>query len=173
MSLFSYCVYLRCPWISGSPLVACYSASQWYFSVNLCYISLFGAVTGVSIPECLTHIYWMDLSIHIIWMSPFWILGVSCVLFLFFFFLIFDRKSFKQTVYTLIRCRIHGKIVSWGFILTKVPFTVMILSFRTDTPGQTVQTQIRLLLEEQSDQGLHCLPFRLHRLDSLLYGRAT
>ena len=47
--------------------------------------------------------------------------------------------------------------------------------------GQTVQTQIRLLLEEQSDQGLeeqsdqglHCLPFRLHRLDSLLYGRAT
>ena len=35
-------------------------------------------------------------------------------------------------------------------------------------PGQTVQTQIRLLLEEQSDQGLHCLPFRLHRLDSLL-----
>ena len=51
--------------------------------------------------------------------------------------------------------------------------TVMILSFRTDMPGQTVQTQIRLLLEEQSDQGLHCLPFRLHRLDSLLYGRAT
>ena len=26
-------------------------------------------------------------------------------------------------------------------------------------PGQIVQT-------EQSDQGLHCLPFRLHRLDS-------
>ena len=45
----------------------------------------------------------------------------------------------------------------------------MILSFRTDMPGQTVQTQIRLFLEEQSDQGLHCLPFRLHRLDSLLY----
>ena len=51
--------------------------------------------------------------------------------------------------------------------------TVMILSFRTDRPGQTVQTQIRLLLEEQSDQGLHCLPFRLHRLDSLVYGKAT
>ena len=33
-------------------------------------------------------------------------------------------------------------------------------------PEQTVQTQIRLLLEEQSDQGLHCLPFRLHSLDS-------
>ena len=51
--------------------------------------------------------------------------------------------------------------------------TVMTLSFRTDMPGQTVQTQIRLLLEEQSDQGLHCLPFRLHRLDSVLHGRAT
>ena len=51
--------------------------------------------------------------------------------------------------------------------------TVMILSFRTDMPGQTVQTQIRRLLEEQSDLGLHCLPFCLHRLDSLLYGRAT
>ena len=50
--------------------------------------------------------------------------------------------------------------------------TVMILSFRTAMPGQTVQTQIRLLLEEQSDLGLHCLPFHLHRLDSLLYGRA-
>ena len=37
-----------------------------------------------------------------------------------------------------------------------------------------VQTQIRLLLEKlQSDQGLRCLPFRLYRLDSLLYGRAT
>ena len=32
--------------------------------------------------------------------------------------------------------------------------TIMILSFRTDRPWQTVQTQIRLLLEVQSDQGL-------------------
>ena len=30
----------------------------------------------------------------------------------------------------------------------------------SDRPGQTVQTQIRLLLEEQSDQGLHCLLFQ-------------
>ena len=52
-------------------------------------------------------------------------------------------------------------------------YTVMFLSFWTDRSGQTVQTQIRLLLEEQSDQGLHCLPFRLYRLDSLLCGRAT
>ena len=37
----------------------------------------------------------------------------------------------------------------------------MIPIFRTDRFGQTVQTQIRLLLEEQSDQGLHCLLFHL------------
>ena len=45
---------------------------------------------------------------------------------------------------------------------------VMFLSFRTDWSGQTVQTQIRLLLEEQSDQGLHSLQFWLHLLDALL-----
>ena len=45
----------------------------------------------------------------------------------------------------------------------------MILNFWTDRPGLTVQTQMLL----QSDLGLHCLPFRLHRLDSLLYCRAT
>ena len=50
--------------------------------------------------------------------------------------------------------------------------TVMILSFRTDRSGQTVQTQIRLLLEEQSDQGLHCLQFRLHLLGALFFGKA-
>ena len=48
-----------------------------------------------------------------------------------------------------------------GFCLR---ITVMILRFRTDRSEQT---------EQQSDQGLHCLPFRLHRLGSLLYGRAT
>ena len=51
--------------------------------------------------------------------------------------------------------------------------TKMILSFRTVRPEQTVQTQIRLLLEKQSDQGLHCLPFLLHCLDSLLYSSSN
>ena len=46
--------------------------------------------------------------------------------------------------------------------------TVMTLSFRTDRSGQTVQTQIRLLLEVQSDQGLHCLLFHLHHFDKIL-----
>ena len=49
---------------------------------------------------------------------------------------------------------------------------VMILSFRTGRSGQTVQTQTQLL-EEQSDQGLHCLHFHLHLLNALLpvYGK--
>ena len=37
-------------------------------------------------------------------------------------------------------------------------------SFRTDRTGQTVQTQIRLLPEEHSGQGLHCLLFHLNFL---------
>ena len=45
----------------------------------------------------------------------------------------------------------------------------MSLSFRTDRSGQTVQTQIRLLLEEQSDQGLHCLLFHLHHFDKISF----
>ena len=45
--------------------------------------------------------------------------------------------------------------------------TVMIPSFRIDSSGQTVQTQIRLLLQEQSDQGLHCLLFHLHHFDKI------
>ena len=45
--------------------------------------------------------------------------------------------------------------------------TIQILNFGTDMFGQTVQTQIRLLLEEQSDQGLHCLLFHLHLFDKI------
>ena len=45
--------------------------------------------------------------------------------------------------------------------------------FRTDWSVQIVQTQIRLLLEEQSDQGLHYLQYCLHLLDALLYGKTS
>ena len=51
--------------------------------------------------------------------------------------------------------------------------TVKILNFRTDTIRQTVQTQIRLLLEEQLDQGLHCLLFHLHHLEVKHQGRTA
>ena len=49
----------------------------------------------------------------------------------------------------------------------------MTLSFRTDRSGQTVKTQIRLLLEEQSDQGLHCLLFHLHLFNKVFKGLAS
>ena len=51
--------------------------------------------------------------------------------------------------------------------------TAMILHFRTDRSGQTVQIQIRLLLEEQSDQGLHYLLFHLHVFDKIPSGLAS
>ena len=51
--------------------------------------------------------------------------------------------------------------------------TIMILSFRTDRSGQTVKTQIRLLIEEQSDQSLHCLLFYLHLFDKIPEGLAS
>ena len=46
--------------------------------------------------------------------------------------------------------------------------TVMNLSVRTDRSGQGMLTQIRqlFLLEEQSDQGLHCLHFSVHLWDT-------
>ena len=50
---------------------------------------------------------------------------------------------------------------------------VIILNFRTNSSGQTMQTQIRLLLEEQSDQGLHCLLFHLHLFGEISQGLAS
>ena len=52
-------------------------------------------------------------------------------------------------------------------------YTVMIQSFRTDRSGQTVQTQIRALLKERSDQGLHRLLFHLHLFDKIPQGLAS
>ena len=51
----------------------------------------------------------MDLSILIIWMSPFRISEVSGVLFHFYF--IFDRNSCQQTVKTLIRRRVLRRLI--------------------------------------------------------------
>ena len=51
--------------------------------------------------------------------------------------------------------------------------TVMTLCFRTHGSGQTVQTQIRLLLEEQSNLGLHCLLFHLQIFDEIPKGLAS
>ena len=47
-------------------------------------------------------------------------------------------------------------------------FTVKVRTIGTDRSGHTVQTQIRLLHKEQSDQGLHRLPFQQHYKKALL-----
>ena len=56
-----------------------------------------------------------------------------------------------------------------GYFPHRILGSVMILNFRTDRSGQTVQTQIRL----QSDQGLHCLLFHLHVFDKIPSGLAS
>ena len=74
-------------------------------------------------------------------------------------------SNFRVITTNVLGVRIFGKFTV---------ITVMILCFQQDRSGQTVQTQIRLLLQEQeqSDQGLHCLlhVFCLHLLDTLFYG---
>ena len=52
-------------------------------------------------------------------------------------------------------------------ILIMIYGTVIILNIGTDRSEQTVQTQIRLLLKEQSDQCLLCLLFCLHLLNPI------
>ena len=61
------------------------------------------------------------------------------------------------------RYHLHWK----GNLTIDVRLTIMTLSLRTDRSGQTVQAQIRLLQEEQSDQGLHCLLFHLRLFDKI------
>ena len=46
-----------------------------------------------------------------------------------------------------------------GFTVILAESAVNILNIGTCRSEQTVQTQIRQLLKEPSDQGLHCLPF--------------
>ena len=52
-------------------------------------------------------------------------------------------------------------------LLSLYHYTITVPSFLTGRSRQTVLIQIRLPLQEQSDQGLHCLPFRLHLLGAL------
>ena len=68
-------------------------------------------------------------------------------------------------------CMVLGKTLQfiWPLICQRSWNTVIILNIGTDRSEQTVQTQIRLLLMEQSDQGLLCLLFCLHLLNTLLH----
>ena len=55
-----------------------------------------------------------------------------------------------------------GVVFNWKKSLLQTLYTIKVLSIGTDRSEQTVQTQIRLLLMEQSDQGLHCSLFHPH-----------
>ena len=66
--------------------------------------------------------------------------------------------------------RYDHNVVDWA---VKQQFNQSI-NYRNDPKFSDRQTWANsVVLEEQSDQGLYFLPFCLHRLDSLLYGRAT
>ena len=85
------------------------------------------------------------------------------------------------------RC-IHSKVPQhWPYWMTaltflkdpkphssKVPFLVTQLSYHNVPKFSDRQVWANSVdPEEQSDQGLHSLPFRLHLLDALFYGKAT
>ena len=76
--------------------------------------------------------------------------------------LYFIHIKFMMTAYVMFHKIIPKDIAS-------TLYTVIILNIGTDRSEQTVQTQIRLLLMEQSDLGLPCLLFCLHLLDTILH----
>ena len=83
-------------------------------------------------------------------------------------------KNSRNTAYILLTFRNRVKIFLSQNILHSVLNVVYrnILSIRTDRTDKTMKTLIRLLLEEQSDQGLHCLSFYLFRLHIILQGKS-
>ena len=78
------------------------------------------------------------------------------------------KFSFSELLHTMenevIHIQYHRKF--WS----DTENAIMTLSFWTEGSGQIVQAQIRLLLVEQSDKGLHCLLFALHHFDKITQG---
>ena len=64
-----------------------------------------------------------------------------------------DYQKINITVATILWSDVHSFQVDIAFLHV---YTIKILGIGKDWSGQTVQTLIRLLLKEQSDQGLHC-----------------
>ena len=58
-------------------------------------------------------------------------------------------------------------------MVMKFSCSILVLNFRNCMSRQKVQMLIKLLLEEQSDQGLHAVLFHLHLLDTFPYGMTT
>ena len=80
------------------------------------------------------------------------------------------RKLFSK-IFILMKIIMPFNIVgkTENIVFEEDSITVIILNIGTDRSEQTVQTQIRLLLMEQSDQGLLCLLFCLHLLNTILH----
>ena len=78
-------------------------------------------------------------------------------------------KIWIHLVRSLALCRKGLNIRFYAESTKIIHNTVIILNIGTDRSEQTVQTQIRLLLMEQSGQGLLCLLFCLHLLNTILH----
>ena len=78
-----------------------------------------------------------------------------------------------NTAYIFLTFRNHVKIFLCQNILHNVSNVVYCknLSIRTNRSDKTVKALIRLLLEEQSDQDLHCFSFYLLHLHIILQGK--
>ena len=59
--------------------------------------------------------------------------------------------------------------VALNLVMFFMRATVTLLSFRTDRSGANIADPD----QTAPDQGLHCLPFRLHLLDTLFYGKTV
>ena len=78
-----------------------------------------------------------------------------------------------NTAYIFLTFRNHVKIFLSQNILHNSSNVLYCknLSIRTDRSDKPVKILIRLLLEEQSDQGLHCLSYYLLHLHIILQGK--
>ena len=78
-----------------------------------------------------------------------------------------DWERFASDVKTMLLLSLVGSNLDCWFLGGEYSSIV------SSTEMKILCKQCRPRPDCSSDQGLHCLPFRLHRLDSLLYGRAT
>ena len=84
-----------------------------------------------------------------------------------------ETSSQRQFSATSCFCIIFSICSNFLRLTLLLGITVITLRFWTYRSWQTVQTQIRLLLEEQSDQGLHCLLLHLPLFDEIPIGLAS
>ena len=76
-------------------------------------------------------------------------------------------RSKLASIVTIFLARAVKVMLKPGITVMTI-YTLKVLGSGTGKSERTLQTQIRLVLEDQSDQGLHSLLFYLHFLDELL-----